>query len=59
MIDGKTFGVVSNSSNQSCGICGATPKIMNLRKFGVLPRYFSKFWVGGWQLLPVAQSWAG
>jgi hypothetical protein len=24
-----------------------------------LPRYFSKFWVGGWQLLPVAQSWAG
>jgi hypothetical protein len=29
MIDGKTFGVVSNSSNQSCGICGATPKIMN------------------------------
>jgi hypothetical protein len=25
----------------------------------VVPRYFSKFWVGGWQLLPVAQSWAG
>lgn len=29
MIDGKTFGVISDSSNQSCGICGATPKIMN------------------------------
>jgi hypothetical protein len=24
-----------------------------------VPRYFSKFWVGVWQLLPVAQSWAG
>lgn len=29
MMDGKMFSVVSNSSNQSCGICGATPKIMN------------------------------
>lgn len=29
MIDGKTFGVISESSTQSCGVCGATPKIMN------------------------------
>jgi hypothetical protein len=24
-----------------------------------VPRYFSNSWVGGWQSLPVAQSWAG
>lgn len=29
MIDGKMFGIVSGSSTQTCGICGATPKIMN------------------------------
>lgn len=30
MIDGKTFSVVSQtSSSQTCGICGATPKVMN------------------------------
>lgn len=29
MIDGKTFGVVSSSSVQTCGICSATPKMMN------------------------------
>lgn len=29
MIDGKMFGVITESSTQTCGICGATPKIMN------------------------------
>lgn len=29
MIDGKIFGVISQSSTQTCGICGATPKLMN------------------------------
>lgn len=29
MIDGKLFSVVSESSTQTCGICGATPKVMN------------------------------
>lgn len=29
MIDGKTFGVISETSTQSCGICGASPKYMN------------------------------
>lgn len=28
MIDGKMFGVVSNSSTQTCGICGVTPKVI-------------------------------
>lgn len=29
MIDRKMFSVVSDSPNQSCSICGATPKMMN------------------------------
>lgn len=29
MIDGKTFSVIAESSTQKCGICEATPKIMN------------------------------
>lgn len=29
MIDGKMFGVITDSSTQTCGICGATPKSMN------------------------------
>ena len=29
IIDGKTFGVISITSTQSCGICKATPKDMN------------------------------
>ncbi|XP_076285448.1 uncharacterized protein LOC143211552 [Lasioglossum baleicum] len=29
MLDGKAFGAVTNSSLQSCAICGATPKVMN------------------------------
>lgn len=29
MIDGKTFSVIAESSSQTCGICKATPKIMN------------------------------
>ncbi|XP_078051928.1 uncharacterized protein LOC144478082 isoform X2 [Augochlora pura] len=29
MIDGKVFGVMAESSTQTCGICGATPKLMN------------------------------
>lgn len=29
MIDGKIFSIISESSSQTCGICGATPKIMN------------------------------
>lgn len=29
MIDGKIFSVVAESASQTCGICGATPKIMN------------------------------
>lgn len=29
MIDGKIFSVVAGSSSQTCGICGATPKVMN------------------------------
>ena len=29
MIDGKTFGVISDTCTQTCGICGATPKMMN------------------------------
>lgn len=29
MIDGKVFSVITQSSNQTCGICGATPKNMN------------------------------
>lgn len=37
MIDGKTFSAIAESSNQSCGICGATPKIMNdLKKLAQL-----------------------
>lgn len=38
MIDGKMFSVISNSSTQTCGICGATPKVMNdLEKIFDLP----------------------
>ena len=38
MIDGKMFSVISDSSTQTCGICGATPKIMNdLDKIFSLP----------------------
>lgn len=29
MIDGKAFSAISDSSTQSCAICGATPKVMN------------------------------
>lgn len=29
MIDGKVFNVIADSSSQTCGICKATPKIMN------------------------------
>lgn len=29
MIDGKTFNAITNTSNQSCAICRATPKLMN------------------------------
>lgn len=29
MIDGKVFSTISDSSSQTCGICGATPSIMN------------------------------
>lgn len=29
MIDGKVFSVVAESASQTCGICGATPKLMN------------------------------
>ncbi|XP_041448468.1 uncharacterized protein LOC121404022 [Drosophila obscura] len=29
MIDGKIFSVIAESSNQTCGICGATPSVMN------------------------------
>lgn len=29
MIDGKVFSILSDSSTQRCGICGATPTIMN------------------------------
>lgn len=29
MIDGKTFGVIAGSSSQICGICKASPKMMN------------------------------
>lgn len=29
MIDGKIFSTIANSSSQRCGICGASPKIMN------------------------------
>lgn len=29
MIDGKVFSVIAESSSQTCGICGATPKVMN------------------------------
>lgn len=29
MIDGKVFSVVAESSNQRCGICQASPKMMN------------------------------
>lgn len=29
MIDGKVFSVITESSTQKCGICGATPKCMN------------------------------
>uniref|UniRef100_A0A6P7GKW0 Uncharacterized protein LOC114338051 n=1 Tax=Diabrotica virgifera virgifera TaxID=50390 RepID=A0A6P7GKW0_DIAVI len=38
MIDGKMFAVISNSSSQTCGICKASPKIMNdLEKVQRLP----------------------
>lgn len=38
MIDGKTFSAVAESSNQSCAICGSTPKTMNdLEKVTSLP----------------------
>lgn len=29
MIDGKMFGVITDTSNQACAICGVTPKTMN------------------------------
>lgn len=29
MIDGKIFSVIADSSSQRCGICGASPKLMN------------------------------
>lgn len=29
MIDGKVFSILSDSSTQTCGICGATPTTMN------------------------------
>lgn len=29
MIDGKIFSTIANTSSQCCGICGASPKIMN------------------------------
>lgn len=28
-IDGKVFSVIAESSSQACGICKATPKMMN------------------------------
>lgn len=38
MIDGKMFSVISNSSTQTCGICGASPKMMNnLKMLMTLP----------------------
>lgn len=37
MIDGKTFSTVSDTSTQTCGICGATPKMMNdMKKLSTL-----------------------
>lgn len=29
MIDGKVFNTLAGSSSLACGICGATPKLMN------------------------------
>ena len=29
MIDGKIFSTIANTSSQCCGICGASPKIIN------------------------------
>ncbi|XP_067622258.1 uncharacterized protein [Eurosta solidaginis] len=38
MIDGKVFSVIAESSSQTCGICGATPKVMNdLNSIKALP----------------------
>ncbi|GBP65579.1 hypothetical protein EVAR_87555_1 [Eumeta japonica] len=47
MIDGKTFGVVTETGVQVCGVCKATPKVMNdLEAVAKLVPDISKFEYG-------------